>query len=255
MRVAALYDIHGNLPALEAVLADVDELAVDRVVIGGDFIWGPFPSETVERLRALGERALVIAGNSEREVVDRLDETDELPPHLVAPVRWTAERLTEEQLEFVAGLPKTVELDIDGLGPTVFCHATPRSDEELITKATPDDALARVLADVEQQVVVCGHTHMQYDRKSGMRRIVNPGSIGMPYEAEPGAYWAVLGPDVALRRTIYDVGAAVESIRSSGFPFEPFSQILASPPPQEDVLEKFETGRREAVEGTSRDNR
>ncbi|MEK6274506.1 MAG: metallophosphoesterase family protein [Actinomycetota bacterium] len=247
MRVAALYDIHGNLPALEAVLTEVEKLPVDRLVIGGDFIWGPFPSETIERLRALGERAIVIAGNSEREVVDRLDETEELPPHLVAPVRWTAERLDDDQLEFVARLPRTVAIDIEWLGPTLFCHATPRSDEEFITKATPDDVLVRVLEDVEQHVVVCGHTHMQYDRKSPVR-VVNPGSVGMPYEREPGAYWALLGPGVTLRRTIYDVGATVEKIRATGFPFDRLADTLESPPRQEDILEAFEEARRTAGE-------
>src|SRR5919201_1729232 len=137
MRVAALYDIHGNLPALEAVLADTERAGVERLVFGGDFIWGPFPSESVDLLRALGERAIVIAGNSEREVVDRLDISGELPDHLIEPVRWTAERLTDDQLEFVAALPKTAVLDVEGLGSTLFCHATPRSDEELMTPKTP----------------------------------------------------------------------------------------------------------------------
>jgi predicted phosphodiesterase len=246
MRVAALYDIHGNLPALDAVLTEVESLGLDRLVIGGDFIWGPFPSETVDRLRALGERAAIIAGNSEREVIDRLDLTGELPPHLVAPVRWTAERLRDDQIEFVSGLAKARVLDVEALGPTLFCHATPRSDEELITKATPDDALFDVLTDVEQQVVVCGHTHMQFDRKSATKRVVNPGSVGMPYEHQPGAYWALLGPDVRLQRTSYDIAAAVERIRASGFPYERLAEVLAVPPRQEAILETFETERRRA---------
>jgi putative phosphoesterase len=243
MRVAALYDIHGNLPALEAVLSEVEALDVDRLVVGGDFIWGPFPSETIALLRDLGDRALVIAGNSDREVVDRLDETDELPPHLVAPVRWTAERLESDELAFVAALPKTLELDVEGVGRTIFCHATPRSDEELITMATPADAVARVLEGVEQDAVVCGHTHMQYDRTINGIRVVNPGSVGMPYERAPGAYWALIGPDVALQRTAYDVAAAAEAIRATGFPYERLAETLTSPPPQQDQIAQFEAAR------------
>lgn len=244
MRVAALYDIHGNLPALEAVLAEVEKHRVDRLVFGGDFIWGPFPRETVDLLRELGDRAVVIAGNSEREVVDRLDLSGELPPHLVAPVRWTAERLREDQLEFVARLAKTCALDVEELGATLFCHATPRSDEELITRRTPDDALAEALDDLEQRVVVCGHTHMGYDRKSTTRRVVNPGSVGMPYEPEQGAYWALLGPEVRLQRTTYDVKTAVERIRATGFPYERLAEILVSPPRQEAMIASFEEKRR-----------
>jgi predicted phosphodiesterase len=244
MRVAALYDIHGNLPALEAVLAEVESVGVERLVIGGDFIWGPFASETINLLRALGDRAVIIAGNSEREVVDRLDLTGELPSHLVGAVRWTAERLGDDQLEFAAGLAKTFVLDIDGLGPTLFCHATPRSDEELITQVTPDNELAEVLAGVEQNVVVCGHTHMRYDRRVGAARVVNPGSVGMPYEPEPGAYWALLGPDVRLRRTTYDIDGAVERIRVTGFPHERFAKVMVLPPSQEDILDSFELTRR-----------
>jgi putative phosphoesterase len=244
MRVAALYDIHGNLPALEAVLASVEKFRADRLVVGGDFIWGPFPGETVDVVRELGDRAVVIAGNSEREVVGRLDMTSQLPPHLVAPVRWTAERLSADQLEFVAGLPKTAALEIEELGSTLFCHATPRNDEELVTRQTPDDALADALKGVEQRVVVCGHTHMQYDRTIAARRIVNPGSVGMPYQRQPGAYWAFLGPQVRLQRTIYDVELAAQRVRAVGFPYERFAEILLSPPSQEAMIGQFEERRR-----------
>jgi predicted phosphodiesterase len=243
MRVAALYDIHGNLPALEAVLADVG-IRADRLVVGGDFIWGPFPGETVDVIRELGDRAVVIAGNSEREVIERLDLTGQLPPHLVAPVRWTAERLSADQLEFIAGLPKTAALEIEALGPTLFCHATPRNDEELVTRQTPDEALADALEGVEQRLVVCGHTHMQFDRTISARRIVNPGSVGMPYERRPAAYWAFLGPGVRLQRTTYDVELAVQRMRAVGFPYERLAETLLSPPSQEAMIEQFEEQRR-----------
>lgn len=246
MRVAALYDVHGNLPALEAVLMDVERAGVDQLVFGGDFIWGPFPSEIVELLRTLGDRAIIIAGNSEREVVDRLDLTSELPADLVAPVRWTAERLSEDQLEFVAALPKTRVLEVDGLGPTLFCHATPRSDEELLTRETPESVLVDVFASVGQRVVVCGHTHMQYDRTTACRRVVNPGSVGMPYEPRPGAYWALLGPDVELRRTTYEIEPALERIRATAFPYDRLAEVLVASPSQKDVIESLEEKRHAA---------
>jgi predicted phosphodiesterase len=243
MRVAALYDIHGNLPALEAVLAEIQRHHVDRIVVGGDSIWGPFPSETVDVLRDLGDGALIIRGNSEREVVDRLDLSGRLPPELVPPVRWTAETLRDDQREFVGGLPKGCTLELDELGPTLFCHATPRSDEELITQETPDDVLREIFAPVEEDIVACGHIHMQYDRITSGRRIVNAGSVGMPYEREPGAYWALLGPSVELQRTPYDVERAAASIRATGFPLAAFAEILLSPPPQEEVIADFERQR------------
>jgi diadenosine tetraphosphatase ApaH/serine/threonine PP2A family protein phosphatase len=140
-------------------------------------------------------------------------------------------------------LPRLTSSASEALGPSLFCHATPESDGALITKATPDDAHAKVLTNVEQQMVVCGHTHMQFDRKTATHRVVNPGSVGMPYEHEPGAYWALLGPDVRLQRTSYDTAAAVETIRASGFPYERLAQLLVNPPRQE-VLASFEKERR-----------
>jgi predicted phosphodiesterase len=247
MRVAALYDVHGNLPALEAVLADVERHDVDQLVFGGDLIWGPFPSETIDVVRGLGDRAIVIAGNSEREVVDRLDLREDLPSHLVAPVRWTAERLSEEQLAFVRRLAKAVELDVDTLGTTLFCHASPRSDDELLTKETPAGPFAKAFAGIPQEVVVCGHTHMQYHRRSFRRRVVNPGSVGLPYERRRGAYWALLGPTVVLRRTSYDVERAVEQIRATGFPMQTYVDALLSPPPQKEMIERFEAKRQSST--------
>jgi predicted phosphodiesterase len=199
VRVAALYDVHGNLPALEAVLAEVDGEGVDEVVFGGDIASGPFPKQTLALVRSLDARCL--RGNGDR----RHTETQE--------AAWVWEQLSDGEAAWLEGLPEQIEL-----GGTLFCHATPRSDEEIVTPATTDERLAEILAGVEQRLVVAGHTHMQLDRRVGPWRFVNAGSIGMPYEDEPGAYWAIVGDDVELRRTEYDPDAAAAAIRTSGWP-------------------------------------
>jgi putative phosphoesterase len=231
LTVAALYDVHGNLPALEAVLAEVD---ADLILVGGDVVAGPWPAETLGRLRALGDRVRFIRGNADREVVEpsREGRAGGPPPGVMEFVR---ERLSVDQLEFLAALPLTETVKVDGLGEVLFCHATPRSDEELLTRISPDERWLTALAGVEATVVVCGHTHVQFDRMIDGYRVVNAGSVGMPYEREPGAYWLVLGPDVELRRTACDV----PDISSSGWPEEWPS---ATP---EDATEFFERASRE----------
>jgi putative phosphoesterase len=225
-RVAALYDIHANLTALDAVLAEAHE--ADLVVVGGDFAHGPLPAETVDRLRDLGERVRFIRGNAEREVG--------------LPEAWQRERLGEERLMFLAGLPDTVTIEVDGLGDTLFCHGSPRSDEDIITAVTPDDRLGRILAGVGERVVVCGHTHHQFDRTAHGIRVVNAGSVGMPYEDRPGAFWAMLGPDVELRSTAYDLDMAEVAILASGFPgADELVDTLRSPPTADEVARHFES--------------
>jgi putative phosphoesterase len=214
MRVAALYDVHGNLPALEAVLEEVEREGVDLIVSGGDVIAGPFPGETLERLLGL-EHARFVRGNADRIVVEVRRGTRE--PAEDSSHAWLAEQLTDAQVDFLEGLPTSVLLEIDGLGPVEFCHATPRDDEEVFLETTPDEVVEPMLADAAA-TVVCGHTHMQVDRRVAGKRIVNAGSVGMPYEAAPGAYWALLGPGVELRRTEYDLERAAERIRASGHP-------------------------------------
>ena len=201
MRVAALYDIHGNLPALEAVLSELESVTPDVVVVGGDAVLGPFPRETLEMLLALDERARFVRGNTDRALGD-----------------FAADALSPEQRDFLAGLPLTVSLDVSGLGSVLFCHASPRSDEEIVTRLSPETRVAPMLEGVAEEVVVGGHTHVQFDRRAAGKRLVNAGSIGMPYEVEPGAYWALLGPEVELRRTEYDLEAAAERIAASGYP-------------------------------------
>src|ERR1022692_2144364 len=189
MRVAALYDVHGNLPALEAVLAEVPDDAA--VVLGGDVAAGPFPGETVERLRGLGGRVRWLRGNADRELTP--GEDGHAPPELI---EWIRERMTVEQIAFLHGLPPTLTLDVDGLGRVLFCHAVPGNDMDVFTEATPEERVAPSFEGVDADLVVVGHTHMQFDRGIAGVRVVNAGSVGMAYEDEPGAYWALLGPAV-----------------------------------------------------------
>jgi len=128
------------------------------------------------------------------------------------------EQLDDANRAFLGSFEPRVVLDVEGLGATLFCHGSPRSDEEILTRATSEERLARVLADVPQRVVVCGHTHVQFDRPAAGLRVVNAGSVGMPYESGPGAYWALLGPGLELRRTLYDLEGAAEAIRASSWP-------------------------------------
>ena len=238
MRVAALYDVHGNLPALEAVLAELEELETDAVVVGGDVAIGPMPRATLERLLALGERALFVRGTGDREVAAPAAGAD----LWLERTRWSAAQLERGQLAWLAALPDTQSVDVDGLGPVLFCHGSPRSDEEILTRISPEERVAAAVAGVSEAVVVCGHTHVQFDRENAGKRLVNAGSVGMPYEAQPGAYWALLGPDVELRRTEYDLEAAAAAVRASGFPAaeEHAAENVLTVPSAEEATEQFE---------------
>jgi putative phosphoesterase len=216
MRVAVLADIHGNLPALEAVLAEPDVAAADRVVLLGDIALGPLPAESLDLLESLGERAVWVHGNCEREVVSAFDGRG-VPGPNGDGARAAASMLERRHRDLLDALPMTVTLDVDGLGAVLFCHATPRRDDECVLVDSPMAVWDRALAGVEESLVVMGHTHMPFDRLVGGRRAVNPGSVGMSYGV-PGACWALLGPGIALRSTAYDVELAAERIRSGGHP-------------------------------------
>jgi putative phosphoesterase len=246
VRVAALYDIHGNLPALRAVLDDLAREDVDTLVIGGDVATGPLPSETIERLIALGPRAVFVRGNADREIVDAYDRGDVDVEAAEGPAAraaaFAASRITRAHRDFLSGFEEHIVVEPELLGRALFCHGSPRGDTEMITTATTDRRLLGMLEGVEQRLVVCGHTHRQFDRVVDGRRVVNAGSVGMPYEGRAGAYWAVLGPDVTLRRTEYDLGPALGELRSGGFPDldEMLQESLLAPVDPDDVAEFFE---------------
>jgi putative phosphoesterase len=202
MRVAALCDVHGNLPALEAVLAEVRSLDVDRVVCGGDVVAGPFPRECLEGLREL--EAVFLRGNADQRSLRGPAEVWE----------WVVRSLDAESRAFLAGLPISVSLD-----GVLYCHGSPRDEDEILTKVSPDERFRAALAGVEERVGVGGHTHVQFEREVDGTLFVNAGSVGMPYEgSRRGAFWALVDDGrVELRHTPYAVDAAAAAIRGTGY--------------------------------------
>lgn len=232
MRVAALYDVHGNIAALEAVLADSRCAGADLVVCGGDLVAGPFPAHCLNRLSELGSRVRFVRGNGDRDVIVR---------SATPGGDWCADRLGAEQLALVSEWPTVVSAPVGG--GTLFCHATPRSDEEIVTILTPAVELAEALEDASEPNVVAGHTHVQTDRLAADgRRFVNAGSVGRPYEGLQGAFWAIVDDDgIELVRTDYDVERAALEIGASGHPdAEQHAAQLVRPPSRDEVSAYFE---------------
>ena len=242
MRVAALYDIHGNLPALEAVLQDLRRAEVDHVVVGGDVAPGPMSRECLAALLDLEIPTRFIQGNGDRVVLAEMEgtETGEVPELYRDSVRWVARQLHTEHQELLSGWPATFRMEMQGLGEVLFCHATPRNDTEIFTRLTPEESLLPIFEEHDASVIVCGHTHMQFDRRIGKIRVLNAGSVGMPF-GEPGAYWLLLGPDIQLRRTSYDLERAAERIRATKYPqAEDFAaRYVLQPPSEREMLEAF----------------
>ncbi|MCX4614944.1 MULTISPECIES: metallophosphoesterase family protein [Streptomyces] len=238
-RVAVVSDVHANVPALTAVLAEIEGAGVDLVVSCGDLTWGAEPDRTVELMAGL-PWALFVRGNGERAVVDihrgvRRPSTER--------EAWVPRQHSDASVAFVAGIPFSVVVDVVGLGPVRFCHGSPRGDTELVTPATPAGRFAELAADVEEAVIVTGHTHLQFDRTVAGRRSVNPGSVGLPFhEGPPGtAFWALLGPDVELRQTSYDVDAARAAGPRTGDPAaERITALLNSPPTPAEITSDAE---------------
>jgi len=196
--VAALYDIHGNLAALEAVLAEVPDDAA--IVVGGDICaGGEQASEALTRIQGLGDRVAWVRGNADRELYP--GEAGLAPQEVVEAAR---SKLSEAEIEFLHRLPPTQRI-----GDVLYCHASPRNDLDIFTERTPEERIAVLFDGLDVPTVVCGHTHMQFERTVGGVRVINAGSVGIPYEEEPGAYWLL---DLVHRRTPYD-GAELKTTR------------------------------------------
>lgn len=244
MRVAALYDIHGNLPALEAVLKDIDQADVSRIVVGGDVLPGPMPAETLKALFSLNVPVDFIKGNGEVAVLDQLAgrESARVPEIYRPAIRWNAEQINGDHGSAVASWPLTHRMTVPGVGRVLFCHATPRNEDECFTSLTPEERLLAIFNEPNVEIVICGHTHMQFDRIVGRTRVVNAGSVGMPF-GTPGADWLLLGPgpEVQLRHTGYDLAAAASRIRATSFPGaeEHVARYVLDPPLAAEMLEVF----------------
>jgi putative phosphoesterase len=232
MRVAALADVHGNAPALAAVLSEVERERPDLVVFCGDLTWGSLPQETLALVRALEIPARFVRGNADRAVGTDLEGRGE----------WMAAAHSADDLAFLQGFEQTVVVGVDRLGPTCFCHGSPRSDEECVTERTPAERVHEFMADREERVVVTGHVHLQYDRTVDRIRNIAPGSVGLPMGDQAGyAYWAVLGPDVELRRTPYDLEASIALMRATEDPrVEVIVELMRSPASREEAIEDAE---------------
>jgi putative phosphoesterase len=232
VRVAALADVHGNAPALEAVLAEVANEDVDAIVFCGDLTWGPLPRETLELVRALRIQTHFVRGNADRSVGVALEGRG----------GWMADQHDEQARAFVHDFADHVTVDVNGLGATRFVHGSPRSDEECVTERTPPERVREFMTGVDERVVVTAHVHVSYDRLVDGVRLLSPGSVGMPYEGRPGAHWALLGPDVEHRRAEYDLERTIELYRASGLPdVEQIVEITVSPPERAEVIEHAES--------------
>jgi predicted phosphodiesterase len=239
MRIAALYDIHANLPALEAVLNEIESAKIERIVVGGDVVPGPMPRETLMRLRSLSIPVDFLYGNGEIAVLAQMagEEPVGVPQAHRQVIRWTSDSLGPLDREFLGAWPKTLQLHVNEIGSVLFCHATPRDENECFTLLTPEDHLRPIFEAVGAHVVVCGHTHMQFERRVAGVRVVNAGSVGMPF-GDPGAYWLVIGPDIEFRCTPYDLQTAAARIRDTHYPeAEDFAvHNVLNPPSQSEML-------------------
>src|SRR5687767_14541531 len=215
MNVLALYDIHGNVDALDAVLADSAAASPDVIVIGGDAVPGPFAAATLERIDALDTDVVWLRGNGEREVAEAVGLRRPPAEDLAAlTASLTAEAIGAATAERLGALPTT--LRVDGV---LYCHASPRRDDEMLTRVSGEKRWARALAGVDAGLVVGGHTHQQDDRTVGAVRFVNAGSVGLPYEGDGAARWLWLRDGVPEpRRTAYDAAAAGARMLAAGWP-------------------------------------
>ncbi len=230
MKIAVASDIHGNVLALEAVLADLERQGgADRIIVTGDMVaYGPAPNEVFAILRKL-PHAHFLRGNTDRYLLEKNYPStggDEWKDKLLLSFRWTAEHMDAEVLHFLDTLPLSLSIR-EGNWRLLAVHASPRSDEEGLTASTGDDDLDSMGIDPAiVDVLVCGHTHVPLDRTFKGVRVVNVGSVGLPFDGIPRACYALISvtpgevtsTEIALRRVAYDVEKVVEQFYAANHP-------------------------------------
>ena len=238
--IAALYDIHGNLPALEATLLQLERRGITELIIGGDVIPGPLPNECLDCIKEFSGDLHLIKGNCEDMVLAVLENRPlpKVPEEVRTNIEWTAANLKDRHIEWIQSWPATFSKSIKNIGTLLFCHATPISNTHIFTKDTPSEQLSFHFENINADIVVCGHTHMQFDRTIGNLRVINAGSVGMPF-GPPGAYYLTVTPELQLNRLEYDVEKAGRLIKKSKYPSaQSFAEKnVLHPPSEESMLE------------------
>ncbi len=234
--VAVIADVHGNVPALAAVIDEIKRAGVDLVVSCGDLTWGSLPEGTVQLARALSSEVecLFIRGNAERALLEMAagDLADRSEREL-----WMLDRHGDAELEFIRGFVPSAVVAVEGLGSIRFCHGSPAHDEDCITPIMPDDRLRPMVGSIEERIVASAHIHVQFDRDLGWIRSLNPGSVGLPYEGRQGAFWATLGPRVELRSTAYDVSETCRRYQLTDDPSaDRMAEALLAPTAREEAI-------------------
>ena len=239
MRIAVLSDVHGNLPALEAVLAEVEDEGFDLIVSAGDVVAGPMPRECLERLAGFGDRVRWVMGNADREVVAAFDGAlaDDPADSATRDAHFAAARLERRHRDLLASFAPAVVA-----GQALVCHGTPASDTQILTPRSSPERFAAALEGVDAPVAVGGHVHLQFLQRAGSTLWCNAGSVGLPYEGAPGAYWLALTSEAPnLRRTRYDVDAAHAAIAATGYAgAEDFLAAIAGGVSREAAMDAFD---------------
>ena len=230
MRIAFISDIHGNSLALEAVLHELEHESFDRLICLGDVAVGPQPAESLARVLALG--CPIVRGNWDEWFCGGMPPAeDDTARKLVEIGEWWVAQLSDEDIASMRAFLPTVELDL-GVGETALCfHGSPSSNLEGIFSVTPDEKLGQILGEVDARLLLCGHTHVQMLRRFDHSLVVNPGSVGLPFNdwapqtirIAPWAEYGILSCDdgrlsIDLRRTSYDVDGLLEGCLESGMP-------------------------------------
>jgi predicted phosphodiesterase len=236
-RIAVVSDVHGNVPAFAACLADIAAADVAGVAILGDLTWGPQPREILAMVAELGVPSWGIRGNAERAVIDMAAGTR---PTEVAVDQWMIDEHGSDGVAVLAGFAASLSVDVGSIGRIRFCHGSPRSDIELLTPATSATLIAEVTLGVPERTIAHGHTHLQYQRSVGQHTVFGPGSVGIPYgtDGRTGARWAVASDAIELRVSSYDIEESIDIARRVGYPGLPnYEKYLRTPPTLDELVE------------------